>query len=317
MRVASLAAALAALCACGGGSSGGLTPIDSPPEGPMDLVTAKRYLLGIVNRDRAAHGLDAVVWDEAAARAAQAHAEDMTEGGFTAHIGSDGSVPEMRYTAAGGEGFVMENVGCVADGEARPAARNPKFSAASIERVQKAFMDEVPPHDGHRKNILMASHVGLGLGLAQPEGFDIACMAQEFVDHYGTYDRLPETAKVGDEVKVEGKLDASMEFGGIGVARIDTPTSKTSKQLLRTGGYPIPKPYVTYFPEGYKTPIPVKLDGRSFEITVPLDDRGRPGVYEISVWASKASKSTSTPKKPASTSKEMTMVSLRTIRVTK
>jgi uncharacterized protein YkwD len=304
MRPASLGlGVLAPLCACGG--SAGMTPIEARPEGPMDLVTAQRYLLGLVNRDRAEHDLGPVVWDEAAARAGQRHAEDMAAKGFTAHIGSDGSVPELRYTEAGGGGMVMENVGCVADAEPRRPARDPRFSADSIERVQKAFMDEVPPHDGHKKNILMPWHTSLGVGLAQPEGFDIACMAQEFVDHWGEYDELPDSAKVGKTVSVEGKVTAPAKFGGVGVARVDMPGPRTPKELLQTGGYKIPKPHVMYFPAGYKTPIPVQVDGESFRIAVPLDDDGKPGLYQISIWATVPNR------------KELTMVSLRTLPVTR
>jgi hypothetical protein len=32
------------------------------------------------------------------------------------------------------------------------------------------------------------------------------------------------------------------------------------------------------------TPIEVRVDGNRFAVDVPLDDRGRPGVYEVSVW---------------------------------
>ena len=55
-----------------------------------------------------------------AARAATRHAADIARHGFTAHIGTDGSVPELRYTEAGGTGLVMENVGCFADATSRP-----------------------------------------------------------------------------------------------------------------------------------------------------------------------------------------------------
>jgi hypothetical protein len=59
-----------------------------------------------------------------------------------------------------------------------------------------------------------------------------------------------------------------------------------------------------YFPAGFKTPRPVKVDGNRFEIDVQLDDRQRKGRYEISVWGNY----------PGS-GKELVMISLRTITV--
>jgi len=226
----------------------------------------------------------------------------MCKNGFTAHIGSDGSVPELRYTEAGGDGMVMENVGCVADGEERAAARDAKFSAESLERVQKAFMDEVPPHDGHKRNILTKWHTSLGVGLAQPKSFDIACMAQEFVDDYGDYDALPDKASAGSKLSVGGRLRSPAVIAGVGVARIDKPKARKPKELNKTGGYAIPKPFVTYFTRGFKTPIVVEVTGNAFDIVLPLSDpAGEPGIYEISVWA----------KLPQS--KDLLMVSLRTL----
>src|ERR1700675_435129 len=72
------------------------------PKGPMDVEQARRYVLSLVNRDRAANGLPPVVLDDTASRAGQRHADDMARSGYTAHWGTDGSVPEERYSDAGG-----------------------------------------------------------------------------------------------------------------------------------------------------------------------------------------------------------------------
>jgi hypothetical protein len=87
------------------------------------------------------------------------------------------------------------------------------------------------------------------------------------------------------------------------VARIDPPPARTAAELNQTHGYPVPTPYVTYFPKGFVTPVPVKVEGKSFAIDVPLDDERRPGIYEVSVWAS------------VPETKDLIMVSLRTISV--
>ncbi|MGK4004294.1 CAP domain-containing protein [Sorangium sp. So ce1036] len=285
----------------GGEAQGAAAP---PAKGRrMTRAEAARYVLDLVNRDRAAHALPPVAWDETAARAGRRHAEDMVRVGFTGHWGSDGSVPEERYTTAGGDGFVMENAGCFADGVPRELDPDPRFSAESLERVHRAFMNEKPPADGHRRNVLTASHTSLGVGLAKAKGLDIACMAQEFVDEYGTYQPLPRRARVGEVIRVAGELRPPAKIAGVGISRIEHGAPIKAERLLRMGGYAIPQPHATFFPKGYKTPIPLEVNGNRFSIQVPLDDKGRGGRYGVSVWATFPG------------SNELKMVSLRTVDV--
>jgi len=254
------------------------------PRGPLDLDSARRYVLALVNADRQALGLPAMERDEVAERAAQEHADDMAHLGYTAHWGSDGSVPEERYTRAGGVHFVQENAACFFDADRRPLDGEARFEGAALEQIEAAFMDEVPPHDGHRTNILKATHTGLGIGLAQPEGLPQPCMAQEFVDVRGKYEALPRKARLGQSVRIAGELSEPVRFGGVGVSRIEPRRPLSAQHLNGTSSYPIPAPYQTYFPEGYQTPRPVQLVGRRFSIEVPLSDHAKPGRYGISVW---------------------------------
>lgn len=273
------------------------------PKGPLTLEEAEHYVLKLVNRDRGEHGLSAVRWNETAARAGRRHAEDMARRGYTAHWGSDGSVPEQRYTEAGGEDMVQENAACFFDGQRRKVDPNPRFDAAALEKIESAFMNETPPNDGHRKNILKSTHNLLGIGLAKPVGISQPCMSQEFVDNYGSYGRLPRHARVGQTITVKGMLDHPVQFGGVGLARIEPAHPLTAEHLNSTSVYAVPAPYALYFPAGFKTPKPVAVKGRSFHIDLRLDDRGMSGRYEVSVWG----------KYPGD--KDLTMVSLRTIEV--
>ncbi|MEO8183216.1 MAG: hypothetical protein ABI895_30660 [Deltaproteobacteria bacterium] len=204
---------------------------------------------------------------------------------FTAHWGSDGSVPEERYTLAGGAHFVQENAACFFDATERRLDPRAIFETGPLEQIEAAFMAEVPPHDGHRKNILKSTHTGLGIGLAQPAGLAQPCMTQEFVDMRGKYEVLPRKAKLGQNVRVAGELAEPLRFGGVGLSRIESRRPLTAKHLNGTSSYPIPAPYQTYFPEGYQTPKPVQLVGRQFSVELPLTDRKRPGRYGVSVWA--------------------------------
>lgn len=270
------------LAACSPKGSRTAEPVERPA-GPVGLEEARRYVVSLVNRDRAEAGLEPVERDELAEKSGQRHVEDMALHGFTAHWGSDGSVPEQRYTEAGGVHFVQENAACFFDGVERALDPAPRFSADQLEQIESAFIHEVPPNDGHRKNILKKWHNRLGIGLAKPAGVDQPCMTQEFVDEYGEYDPVPREAKVGQKISVSGEVHAPAEFGGVGLARIDPAKPLSASHLNRTSSYPVPEPYVVYFPAGYKTPKPVQLSGKRFSIDVDLKHQGA-GRYQVSVW---------------------------------
>lgn len=265
------------------------------------MEQAQQYVLELVNRDRAEAGLGELEWDPVAARAAERHARDMAMNGFTAHWGTDGSVPEQRYTEAGGKHLVRENAACFFDGKARELDPNPMFERAELEKIELAFISEVPPHDGHKKNILEPTHTSGGIGLAKPVGIKQACMAQELVSVFGELEELPKSAKANSKLRVAGEVHEPVAFGGIGVKRLPKPAPRTPGDLNQTSSYPVPAPDVLYFPKGFVTSLEVKVDGNRFELDVPL---GKAGLYEISVWG----------KFPGS-GNDLRMVSLRTVAV--
>ena len=145
-------------------------PLQSPA-GKLTIAQARKYMLDLVNRDRASMGLGPVALEDGAAqRAGQAHAEDMAKNGYLGHWGSDGSVPEQRYTEAGGSDMVMENASCFTDEHARKLDHAPLIDPKNIEEAEDMFFHETPPHDGHRKNILKPWHKTVGIGIAQRGG---------------------------------------------------------------------------------------------------------------------------------------------------
>lgn len=280
-------------------------------ERPSTLLTvaeARRYMLALINRDRRGQGLDPVELDEGPAmRAGQSHAEDMARLGYLGHWGSDGSVPEQRHTEAGGADMVLENALCFTDEARRVLDPKPLIDPRQIERAESLFFDEVPPNDGHRRNILKREHTRVGIGIAQSmetaKELPVPCFTQEFVDGYGTYAPLPRKAKLGAFVHVEGTLADGVRPTGIGVARLPTPKPLPPSELNRRRRYPIPKPYQMYWGPGFVTPIVAKIDGSKIDMDVPLSDKAQPGLYEISIWAK------------IGTSEQQTMVSLRTVLV--
>jgi uncharacterized protein YkwD len=278
------------------------------PAGKLTIAEARRYMLKLINRDRATQGLPPVVLEEGPAqRGGQGHAEDMAKNGYLGHWGSDGSVPEQRFTEAGGSDMVMENASCFTDEKKRALDPSPGIDPKNIEQTEDMFFHEVPPHDGHRKNILKAWHRSVGIGVAQPVAtaaeIPVPCFSQEFVDDYGSYGALPARVKVGDTLHVEGTIAAPATFAGVGLARTDAPRPVPVSELNKRRSYPVPTPYQMYWPPGFQTPIPVKVSGAQFSIDVPVSDGGKAGLYELSVWATV----------PGTT--DLTMVSLRTFPV--
>jgi uncharacterized protein YkwD len=280
----------------------------SAPRGMLTPARARAYMVELINRDRATAGLPPVTLDEGAAtRAGQAHAEDMAVHGFLGHWGTDGSVPEQRYTAAGGTDMVLENASCFTDEHARKLDHAPLIDPKNIEQAEEMFFHEVPPHDGHRKNILKRWHKTVGIGVAQPVTTPTEipgpCISQEFVDPYGTYLPAPRTARAGAVLHVGGTIAGPAVFAGVGLARVEAPKPLPVAEVNRRRSYPVPAPYQMYWPPGFETPIPVRVSGSQFAIDVPLSDAGKPGLYELSVWATM-------PGSP-----DFVMVSLRAIQV--
>ncbi|MDP9036810.1 MAG: CAP domain-containing protein [Myxococcota bacterium] len=277
------------------------------PRRLLTLGEARSYMLELVNRDRRSMGLPPVAFDDGpATTAGQSHAEDMAKNGYLAHWGTDGSVPEQRFTEAGGNDMVMENASCFTDEKSRTIDPVARIDAKNIEQTEDMFFHEQPPHDGHRKNILVPWHRRLGIGVAQPVAttheIPVPCIAQEFVDAFGTYSGLPRVAHVGAVLRIEGAVSPPAKFAGIGVARIELPKPLAVSELNRRHSYPIPKPYRMYWPPGYQTPIPVKIAGGRFSLELALSDGGQQGLYEVSVWASVPG------------TEDLVMVSLRTMR---
>lgn len=261
------------------------SPEHPEPSAPIDLEAARQYVVALVNRDRGEHGLEPVTLDEQATRAAQRHVEDMARNGFTAHWGTDGSVPEERYTQAGGVHLVQENAACFSDGVARTLEPNPLFFASDLEPIQAAIMNEVPPGDGHRRNILQPSHTGVGIGLALPVGITRPCLVQELIDARGSYLPLPQRARVGERIRIEGEVFDPGVVAAVGLGRLEPPATRTVAELNATTSYRIPEPYALYYPRGYETAVPIEVEGGRFSLEVALDERGLAGRYEVSVWA--------------------------------
>jgi uncharacterized protein YkwD len=80
--------------------------VAAPPQDDMPAEVAR-----LVNDDRARHGCPPLAWDAAAARAAQAHTDDMVRRGYFSHVSPEGGNVGTRVTAAGASWrAVAENI---------------------------------------------------------------------------------------------------------------------------------------------------------------------------------------------------------------
>lgn len=263
----------------------------------LTLEQARAYMVELINRDRASRDLPPVRLDATATAAAQQHADEMAAYRYMAHWDRAGRLPDQRYTEAGGRDHVMENVylavrsvaGESADLEKLPLESAPTFTRHEIEEIEAAYFNEVPPHDGHRRNILGADHtyVGIALTRAAGGGFQTLANAQEFVDRFVALDALPASARVGDTITVSGRMLGDSRLRGIGIARGPLPTPLTRDELQKTRQYAVPSAFTTLWPDGSDAAATFRVepDGR-FSTRVRLSDDGRPGLYYVQVWVS-------------------------------
>jgi len=105
----------------------------------------------LTNAERERHGLAPFIWNDALARAARVHCEDMAESNISGHRGSDGSMPWDRI---GREGL-----------QYRTAAENVANGLMTPESVVESLMNS----QVHRANILNVNHTHLGVGLYYSE----------------------------------------------------------------------------------------------------------------------------------------------------
>ena len=129
-----------------------IPPKDSSVVVPEPNNNFVSRVLELVNQERSRAGLAPLTLNSQLTAAAQGHSQDMADHNFMAHNGSDGSSPFDRMQRAGYRfSFAGENV---AAGQSKP------------EDAMSSWMNETPPNDGHRKNILSPNYREIGIGYA-------------------------------------------------------------------------------------------------------------------------------------------------------
>jgi uncharacterized protein YkwD len=269
-------------------------------EGAADetRMTLRAELLRMVNRDRHRAGLRPVELDPEASAIADAYTRLQIRNRTSGHFTLDGQAPYMRYSFAGGNDGLSEN--------AAAWSANFGFSDRALldmmRRSQDAMMNEVAPHDGHRKAILdpYATHVGIGVAW---EGGEFR-IAQEFLRRYIDWVRpLPRRASAGERLLCSGRPKPGYDIEAITVHReaLPQPMSVTVANAIASYGLPddrreyLPRLKTFYrhyadgvveqvreeYSDGRKGDFQVAEDG-TFAFAVPFPDG--PGVYTVVLW---------------------------------
>ena len=196
-------------------------------------IEEKRYMLELINGERAKAGLNSVVLGDNIA--AQLHAESGLENCFASHWGIDGLKPYMRYSLAGGYEANGENAHgldyCI-------TASDGIRANGSIEEEIREAMAGWMSSPGHRRNILDPQHKRVNIGLAW-DRYN-AKMFQHFEGDYVEYDGLPAIAN--GVLSLSGKARNGVRFSqrqdlGVQIYYDPPPHTLTPGQVARTYCY--------------------------------------------------------------------------------
>ena len=200
-----------------------VTPTHTPPPTATPTPTLKRYMLGLINDERAKSGVDPVVLGNNVA--AQLHAKSSLKNCFLSAWGVDGLKPYMRYSLAGGyqslDGVRVAFGYCIT---ASDRYRAIDIREKILEWVEKR-VDKILDHLDKRVNI----------GLAW-DTYNLRIVLQ-FEGDYVEYARLP-TIENGI-LTVSGTVKNGASFAderdlGVQVYYDQPPRPLTRGQLTRT-----------------------------------------------------------------------------------
>jgi len=212
-------------------------------EDQIPLSQAVALLIRLLNEDRQEVGLQPVVRDPAAMISARVHAQEMANYRYLSHLDLAGCKPTWRYNAAGGTDQVAENLSYW-EGNARIY-----LTPQLVHDIEERWMNS----DEHRLNILAPAHTGVGVSivLLWDGEKSVLTAAQEFVDDYGDFSRLPAKASSHDTLELDGRLDEGVRIGFVGIGYEPLPEPQLPSKLnAELNGYSLPHAFVGILPVG-------------------------------------------------------------------
>jgi uncharacterized protein YkwD len=235
-------------------------PSPAVPEDPV-----KKGVYEQINRDRAAHGLNPVAWDERASRVADTFTASQVREGTRGHFLEDGFPPYSRTALAGIFGMGAENVVAWRTTGAR-------FQEPALEmglQGEAAMMDEKPPNDGHRRTILdpLATHVGVGWA----QGGGEFRMSEEFLTRQLANLTIRRLASDPVTVLFQGKTVGGQRLSFVTLAQEPSPHRLSRAQVNARSRYSYPEPRLAYVAEGLKS---VQIVGATTQDAIRMGSGG-------------------------------------------
>jgi uncharacterized protein YkwD len=272
----------------------------------LSLDQAREYMLTLINRDRAAHGLSPVILDRIASQAGQIQSADMALNNYLGHYGTDGKKPWQRYTQLGGQGYVSENVlwwsareyegyeqeaPTDGDSEGKPFTQHgvQAFKKSDIDETESSYYNEVPPNDGHRKCILDPTHNGVGIAFTIATNGSKYRFAntQEFTDNYGQFATLPRD--LSQPFYVTGTLSPYWAVQCVSIKWEPAPQPLAPEVINKMESYKHPsKTLENYFAVQWaKQPFQIRSSNglQQFRVLVTPQNSWKPGLYYVDVIA--------------------------------
>lgn len=128
-------------------------------------------MLELVNQDRTSQGLRPLKLDARLAKLARELADDMSSHESFGHQTVDGLTVNQRAKREGITCGVYENIG---------TESGPDAAVQMVEEIEQSYMHEPQRQPNHRYNLLLASHVCIGIGIAKRK--DRVVVVQDFTD---------------------------------------------------------------------------------------------------------------------------------------
>jgi RNA polymerase sigma factor (sigma-70 family) len=158
-------------------TTGSSAPTSAPVPMPTNNASAVQQVLDLLNRARADQGLPALTITSGLTGSATKHNQTMASGCGMSHqcpgepgLGARETAAGVHWMAAG------ENIG-----EGGPVASSDSGIASMALALTQDMLNEKPPNDGHRRNILSTSFTHVGIAVFR-DSKGTVWMTQDFSD---------------------------------------------------------------------------------------------------------------------------------------
>jgi uncharacterized protein YkwD len=194
---------------------------DSVPDSSSETYShdeLMNYALSLINSDRQSNGLQNVTLSEIPS--GQQHADNMLNQNFYSHWDLNGYKPYMRYTLAGGQGSVSENIAWMYSSD----FIDPKEVLPDLQ--WEMMYNDADSGWGHRDNILDSFHNKVSIGISYND--NNVYFVQDFEDDYISWDNLTSS---NDGIVMKGAILQQESCIQQVAIYYDNPMPLTTRQL--------------------------------------------------------------------------------------